>query len=160
MTSPDPDLPGSMLPLMSGDPPRTDAHTETARGIRAIKFSLLGLATTSLLQATVVALSGSVALLADTIHNLSDALTAVPLWIAFGLGRRPPTRRYPYGFHRAEDLAGILIVLAILASAALTAWQAITRLAEQRTIEHIPWVTAAGVVGFVGSHVPVRPGAR
>src|SRR5215207_4847204 len=74
------------------------ALTSSARGIRAVKISLVGLALTAALQLVVVAFSGSVALLADTIHNFSDALTAVPLWIAFVLGRRAATRRYTYGY--------------------------------------------------------------
>src|SRR5438128_2426340 len=84
-----------------------DALTGSTEGIRAVKLSLLGLGATALLQFGVVLLSGSVALLADTIHNLADALTAIPLWLAFSLGRRSPTRSYTYGFGRAEDLAGV-----------------------------------------------------
>jgi divalent metal cation (Fe/Co/Zn/Cd) transporter len=60
-----------------------------------------------------VVFSGSVALLSDTLHNVTDALTAIPLWIAFALGRRPATRRYTYGLNRAEDAAGFVIVVAI-----------------------------------------------
>jgi Co/Zn/Cd efflux system component len=84
-----------------------DALESSARGIRAVKISLVALGATSLAQLAVVAISGSVALLADTIHNFSDALTALPLWLAFALGRRTPTRRYTYGYGRAEDLAGL-----------------------------------------------------
>ena len=75
----------------------------SAEGVRAVRVSLAVLLLTGLVQAVVVVVTGSVALLADTIHNLSDALTAVPLWVAFVLGRRLPTRRYTYGFGRAED---------------------------------------------------------
>ena len=84
-----------------------------AEGIRATKISLLGLGATAVLQAILVVITGSVALLSDTIHNFTDALTAIPLWIAFSLGRRAHTRRYTYGYHRAEDLAGVIIVVAI-----------------------------------------------
>jgi cation diffusion facilitator family transporter len=122
-------------------------------GIRAVKLSLIGLAATAVAQAAIVLVSGSVALLADTVHNLTDALTAVPLWIAFAIGRRPPTRRYPYGYQRVEDLAGVLIVLVIGASAAYTAWEAIHTLMDPGTVEHLPWVAAAGIVGFVGNEV-------
>lgn len=87
------------------------------RGIRAVKVSLVALAVTAALQLVVVAVSGSVALLADTIHNFSDALTAVPLWIAFVLGRRAATRRYTYGYGRAEDLAGLFVIMMIALSA-------------------------------------------
>jgi divalent metal cation (Fe/Co/Zn/Cd) transporter len=87
---------------------------ETSRdGMRTLWISLSILGGTTLLQALIVALSGSVALLGDTIHNGADALTAVPLGLAFLIGRRLPNRRYTYGYGRAEDLAGIAIVLTI-----------------------------------------------
>src|SRR5919201_5923522 len=85
-----------------------DALSGSTEGVRAVKISLAGLGLTALVQLTVVLMSGSVALLADTVHNFSDASTAIPLWIAFALGRRPPNRRYTYGYGRAEDLAGVL----------------------------------------------------
>ncbi|MGD6147261.1 cation diffusion facilitator family transporter, partial [Xanthomonas citri pv. citri] len=99
----------------------------------------------------VVAFSGSVALLADTIHNLSDALTAVPLWIAFVLSRRVATRKYTYGFNRAEDLAGLFIVLMIALSAVIAVWEAIDRMLNPRPMENIGWVIAAGIIGFLGN---------
>ena len=132
------------------------ALASSDRGIRAVTRSLLALLVTAAAQAAVVAASGSVALLADTIHNLSDALTGVPLWIAFVLGRRPPSRRYPYGLHRAEDLAGVVIVLAIAASAALAGWEALRRLADPRPPEHLPLVAAAGAIGFLGNELVAR----
>ncbi len=116
-----------------------------------MKLSLLGLGLTTLGQLVVVLLSGSVALLADTVHNAADALTALPLWVAFVLGRRPPSRRYPYGLHRAEDLAGVLIVLAIAASGCLAALESVRRLLDPRPIEKLPWVAAAGALGFLGN---------
>jgi len=124
-----------------------------AVGIRATKVSLVALGITAAIQAVIVVFSGSVALLSDTLHNLTDALTAIPLWIAFALGRRAATRRYTYGFNRAEDVAGLLIVLAIGASAILVAWESIQRLIEPRLIDHIPWVIVAGVVGAVGNEL-------
>ena len=84
-----------------------DAQRDSAAGIRAVKISLVVLGITAVAQVVVVALSGSVALFADTVHNFSDALTAVPLWIAFAVSRRAATRRYTYGFGRVEDLAGL-----------------------------------------------------
>lgn len=122
-----------------------------SEGIRATKASLAGLGVTALLQGVVVVVSGSVALLSDTIHNFGDALTAIPLWIAFALGRRRPTRTYTYGLHRAEDLAGLLIVFAIGVSALLVGWESVRRLFEPRLIEQIPWVIAAGVVERPGT---------
>ena len=122
-------------------------------GIRAVKISLVALAVTAGTQAVFVAISGSVALLGDTLHNLSDALTAIPLWLAFSLGKRPPTRRFTYGYGRSEDLAGIAVVILIAVSAALTAWQAVERLIHPRVIHHLPLVMVAAMVGVVGNEV-------
>ena len=127
-----------------------------AEGIRANKVSLVGLGLTALLQALVVVLSGSVALASDTLHNLGDALTAIPLWIAFSLGRRRPTRSYNYGFNRAEDVAGVVIVIAIAASAGLVVWESVRRLLDPRLMDYIPWVIAAGVIGAVGNELVAR----
>lgn len=128
-----------------------DAMEAGSAGIRALKISLAILLATTALQAIVVAFSGSVALLADTVHNLSDALTAVPLWIAFVLGRRAASRRYTYGLGRAEDLAGLFIVFVVALSAVVAAWQAIDRILHPQPIEHLAWVIAAGVIGFAGN---------
>jgi cation diffusion facilitator family transporter len=127
------------------------AATATRDGVRATWLSLAGLGLTAVLQLVVVVLSGSVALLADTIHNVTDALTAIPLLIAFRLGRRLPTRRFTYGYHRAEDVAGLVIVGLILASAVAAAAEAVVRLAHPRPLEHVWWVLVAGVVGFTGN---------
>ncbi|CAL9610294.1 putative cation efflux system protein [Streptomyces sp. enrichment culture] len=136
---------------------KTDRALESsARGLRALWVSLAVLGATALVQSAVVAMSGSVALLGDTVHNFADALTAVPLGIAFLLGRRAATRRFTYGYGRAEDLAGIVIVLAIAASAALAAWTAIDRLADPREMRHIPAVAAAAVTGFAGNEWVAR----
>jgi cation diffusion facilitator family transporter len=118
-----------------------------------VKVSLAGLAATAVAQVAIVVISGSVALLADTVHNATDALSAIPLWIAFAIGRRPATKRYSYGYERAEDLAGIVIVGVIAASAVFAAWEAARRLADPRDLEHLPWVIAAAVVGFAGNEL-------
>ena len=134
-----------------------DAALETsARGIRALLVSLVVLGVTALLQGLVVAFTGSVALLGDSLHNVADALTAVPLAIAFSLGRRAPTRRYTYGYGRAEDLAGVAIVLVILLSSALAAYEAILRLLHPRDVHHLLAVGIAGLLGFVGNEVVAR----
>ena len=125
-------------------------------GLRALWISLAILAATAVAQALVVAWSGSVALLGDTVHNLADAVTALPLGIAFVLGRRAPTRRYTYGYGRAEDLAGVVIVLAITASALLAGFAAVRRLAEPQPVEHLWAVATAGVLGFLGNEVVAR----
>ena len=127
-----------------------------AEGIRATKISLLGLGATALLQAALVVVTGSVALLSDTIHNFTDALTAVPLWIAFSFGRRPRTRRFTYGYHRAEDLAGVVIVIAIALSAGGAAWESLRRLSEPRDLELFGWVIVAGVIGAIGNELVAR----
>ncbi len=125
----------------------------SAEGMRALKLSLVGLAITAALQLAVVAISGSVALLADTIHNVADALTAVPLAVAFWLARRPPTDRYTYGYGRAEDIAGLFIVAMIALSAAVAGWEAIQRLLNPAPVRNVGWVLAAGVIGFVGNEI-------
>jgi cation diffusion facilitator family transporter len=131
-----------------------DTALETSsQGIRAVKVSLLGLGATSLFQLVIVMVSGSVALLADTIHNFSDALTAVPLWIAFLLGRRAATRTYTYGFGRAEDLAGLFIVAMIALSAVVAAVESIRRFFEPQPVQNLGWVLAAGLVGFAGNEL-------
>ena len=130
-----------------------DALESSTAGIRAVKISLLALAATSIAQLLIVLISGSVALLADTIHNFSDALTAIPLWIAFALGRRAATRRYTYGFGRAEDIAGLFVIAMITLSAALAAIESVRRLIHPVAIEHVAWVAAAGLVGFFGNEL-------
>jgi cation diffusion facilitator family transporter len=121
------------------------------RGITALKVSLLGLGATALFQLVIVLFSGSVALFADTIHNFADALTALPLWVAFVVGRRAADRRYTYGYGRAEDLAGIFVILMIALSAAGAAFESIRRLIEPQVIDNVGWVLVAGLVGFLGN---------
>ena len=145
---------GILRPHSHDSADSVDSALETsAQGIRAVKFSLIVLGVAALTQAALVVATGSVALLADTIHNVSDALTAVPLWIAFALGRRPPTRRYTYGLGRAEDLAGVFIVLMILLSALVAGWESIRRLMDPQPITHLWVVVAAGLIGFAGNEL-------
>ncbi|MGH2375271.1 MAG: cation diffusion facilitator family transporter [Candidatus Methylomirabilaceae bacterium] len=127
------------------------AIVTTSRGIWAIKWSFLGLLVTALLQVVVVILSGSVALLADTIHNFGDAATAIPLWIAFHLARRRPTKRYPFGLGRVEDLAGAIIVLIIFVSALVAGYEAIDRLLHPRPVQYLAALAAASILGFLGN---------
>ncbi|MEE8440785.1 MAG: cation diffusion facilitator family transporter [Spirochaetia bacterium] len=131
---------------------RTDAALETsAQGIRALKISLVGLGLTALFQVVIVVISGSVALLADTIHNFADASTSIILWIAFVLGRRQATRHMTYGYGRAEDVAGILIVLIIFASAVVAGYESIRRVMSPELMEQPFWVAAAALIGFIGN---------
>lgn len=130
-----------------------DALEASQQGIRALKISLFVLLGTTVLQFFVVLISGSVALLADTIHNFSDALTAIPLWVAFILGRRAATKRYTYGFGRAEDLAGLFIIAVVAISAIVAAYQSIERLFNPQPLTNLWWVVAAGVIGFAGNEI-------
>lgn len=125
----------------------------SAEGIRAVKISLSVLGGTAALQLLVVFYTGSVALLADTIHNFSDALTAVPLWAAFVLGRRAATRRYTYGYGRAEDLAGIFIIAMITLSALLAGYESVRRLLDPQPLTHVEVVLLAGLIGFAGNEL-------
>lgn len=122
-------------------------------GIRAVKISLAALLATAAFQVVLVFFTGSVALLADTIHNFSDALTSVPLWIAFVLGRRAATRSHTFGFRRAEDLAGLSIVVMIALSALLAGWESVNRLINPNPISNLGLVMAAGVIGFAGNEL-------
>lgn len=123
----------------------------TSRGIWAIKWSFIGLMITAILQVIVVVLSGSVALLADTIHNFGDAVTAVPLWIAFLFARLKPSKRFPYGLGKVEDVAGIIIVLIILFSAIVAAYESIQRFVHPQPITYLWAVIAASIIGFLGN---------
>ncbi len=129
------------------------ALESSTEGIRAVKISLVALGVTAVAQAVVVVLTGSVALLADTIHNFSDALTAIPLWIAFVLGRRVATRRYSYGYGRVEDLAGIFIVVMIALSAVLAGYVSVRQLLDPQPMTHVWVVLVAGLIGFAGNEL-------
>jgi cation diffusion facilitator family transporter len=136
---------------------RVDAALESdARGIRALKISLVALLATGAVQLVVVLATNSVALLSDTLHNVADALTALPIWLAFIVARRAPTRRFSYGYGRAEDLAGIVVLLFIAASALFAAYEAIDRLFHPAEVRLIWAVALAGIVGFVGNELVAR----
>jgi cation diffusion facilitator family transporter len=133
-------------------------------GMRCLVVSLGLLTATAAIQLVIVLFSGSVALLGDTVHNFADALTAVPLGVAFWVQRRPPTRRYTYGYGRAEDLAGAFIVAMIAGSSALAGWAAVDRLMHPGGVRAVGWVVGAGLVGFAGNEIValyrVRVGRR
>jgi cation diffusion facilitator family transporter len=133
-----------------------DALLADQAGRRALGVSLAGLLVTGAVQAVIFGFSGSVGLLADTIHNLADALTALPIGLAFWAARRPPNSRYTYGYGRAEDLAGLAVVIVMAASAVVAAWQAIDRFLHPHQVHDLPWVAAAGVIGFAGNELAAR----
>ena len=132
------------------------AEESSAIGLRAAWVSLAGMGATALLQIVIVALSGSVALLADTLHNLGHLATTIPLIIAFRLGRRSPTRRFTHGSRRAEDLVGLLIGAVIALSAALIVWESVRALTEARDLSHLGWVLVAALVGAAGNELVAR----
>lgn len=134
----------------------TDDAVATSDGMRAIATSFGILLCTALVQAALVGATGSVGLLGDCLHNLADSLTAVPLAVAFTLGRRPRNRHYNYGYARSEDLAGIAIVLTIAVSAALSAWVCVRRLLDPQDVHHLPVLAVGALVGFVGNEVVAR----
>ncbi|MGO1584071.1 MAG: cation diffusion facilitator family transporter, partial [Actinomycetaceae bacterium] len=144
--------------------PHSHDHTESiqsaeessAEGIRAAVFSLAGMAVTALLQIVIVWLSGSIGLLADTVHNLGHLATTIPLIVAFRIGRRPASARYPHGFRRAEDLVGLLIGLVVALSAGIIVWESIDALRGSHVLTHHGWVLAAALVGAAGNEVVAR----
>jgi len=140
------------------------AEESAKDGIRTAWIGLAGMMGTAAAQMVIVAISGSIALLADTIHNLGHAATTIPLIIAFRLGRKAATKRYPYGYRRAEDLAGLFISLVIVASIVLIVWESIDALINPRPLTNLWWVFAAGIVGFLGNEAVavyrIRTGKR
>lgn len=133
-----------------------EALEADSAGRRALLISLVALLVTATAQAFVVALSGSVALLGDTLHNFADALTAIPLLIAFRLARRAPNSRFTYGYGRAEDLAGLFVVAMITLSSLLAGYTAIRRLIEPQSVDHLWAVVGAALLGFIGNELVAR----
>ncbi len=163
-------LRGRLLALFS---PHSHDHSDLAAdrafadnqaGIRTIWLALAALGITSILQLAIVFASGSVALLADTAHNIGDALNSIPLLIAFYLARRLATRKYTYGYGRAEDIAGIFIVLSIIVSAGIVFWESFQRFFTPQPLANIGWVAAAALIGFLGNEavavMQIRVGNR
>ena len=128
----------------------------TEKGIWAVKWSMVGLLLTALLQAVVVVFTSSVALLADTIHNFGDAATAIPLWIAFVMAQRKPSKRFSYGYGRVEDLAGIVIVFIMFASGLMAAYESLSRLFQPQELHHLGAVALASLLGFTGNELVAR----
>ncbi|MGW1342734.1 cation diffusion facilitator family transporter [Kribbella sp. NPDC002412] len=154
-----------LVPHSHDSADKVDSALEASKeGMRCLKISFVGLMVTALIQTLIVIYTNSVALLGDTLHNYADALTAIPLAIAFVVGRRRATRSYTYGYGRAEDLAGIVVVVLIAASAAYAGYEAITRFIHPGDVRHAGVLALAGVIGFLGNEVVaqyrIRTGRR
>ena len=130
-----------------------DPALATERGIWVLKITMVALIATALFQMAVVAISGSVALLADTLHNFSDALSTIPLWLAFVLAKRARNRRFTYGYGRAEDLAGMLIVVMLFGSALVVFYESIQKILDPQPVSSLGWVAAASLIGFLGNEL-------
>jgi cation diffusion facilitator family transporter len=144
--------PAAAFPLNS---PRDDAR-DRREANRAIAVSAIGLAATGIIELLLAILTGSVGLLGDAIHNLSDVSTSAVVFLGFRLSRRPPTERFPYGLERAEDLAGIGIAIVIWASAAFAGYESIRKLIEHGHTTHIGVGIAGAAIGIVGNQVVAR----
>lgn len=120
---------------------------------KVLMISLVAMLITAIVQSVIVAFSGSVALLADTIHNFGDALTSIPLWIAFVLSRKLPSKRFTYGLNRSEDLAGLMIIVLIAISAAVAGYESVMRLINGSSITNVWAVALAAVTGFAGNEL-------
>ena len=121
------------------------------RGIRTLKISLVILALTALFQITIVLISGSTALLADTIHNFADAATSLPLWVAFAMARKGANRRLTYGYGKIEDIAGIFVIVIIFSSACVAGYESILKIINPAPMDSLAWVSAAAIAGFIGN---------
>lgn len=139
---------------MEHDRQQVSTHwLDTQRGIRVTKVTFFALLLAAVVEVSVSVLSGSAALLADSVHGLSNAFTTLPLWIAFSLGRKKATPQFPYGYHRAEDLAGIIIVIFIAVSAGIVGYESVNKLLEGEEPRYVPWAMGAGAVGFLINEV-------
>lgn len=133
-----------------------DVALSSAEGIRALKISLVGLLATACFQAVIAVSGGSAGLLADTIHNFADAFTAIPLWIAFSLARRAANKRFTYGYGRAEDLAGLVVLLFVIFSAVTAGYESYRKFISPEKPTLIEWGIVASVVGMIGNELVAR----
>jgi cation diffusion facilitator family transporter len=144
--------PAAAFPL----PTTRDDAQERREANRAIAVSAAGLAVTGLAELLVAILTGSVGLLGDAIHNLSDVSTSAVVFLGFRLSRKPPTEKYPYGLERAEDLAGVGIAVVIWASAAFAGYESIRKLLEHGRTSHVALGIAGAALGIAGNQVVAR----
>jgi cation diffusion facilitator family transporter len=137
-------------------PMRADDAAERRMANRAVAAGAIGLALTGLIELIIAIASGSVALLGDALHNLSDVSTSVVVFVGFAISKRAATERYPYGYERAEDLAGVGIAVVIWASAALAAVESIHKLIEHGTTSHVGWGIGGAAIGIIGNQAVAR----
>ena len=140
------------------------AFLDNRLAVRTVWIALVALGATTALQVVIYIASGSVALLADTVHNLGDALNSIPLLFAFYVARRAANRRYTYGYGRLEDIAGVFIVISIGFSAAYIIYESVQRLFNPLPLDNLEWIALASLVGFVGNELvalmQIRVGRR
>src|SRR5271155_4078005 len=134
----------------------TDDAGECRQANRAVAVSALGLAITGFIELAIAVVSGSVALLGDALHNLSDVSTSALVFVGFRASRHLPTERYPYGYERAEDLAGIGVALVIWGSALVAGFESVHKLLRHGGTAHVGWGIAAAAVGIAGNQLVAR----
>ena len=144
--------PAAAFPL----PITRDDAQERREANRAIAVSAIGLAATGTVELVLAILTGSVGLLGDAIHNLSDVSTSAVVFVGFRLSRQGPTERYPYGLDRAEDLAGIGIAVVIWASAAFAGYESVRKLVDHGATSHVGFGIAGAALGIIGNQVVAR----
>jgi cation diffusion facilitator family transporter len=144
--------PASTFPLKTG----TDDAGERRQANHAVVVSAVGLALTGLIELAIALVSGSVALLGDALHNLSDVSTSILVFVGFRASRKIPTERYPYGYERAEDFAGIGVALVIWGSAVVAGVESVTKLLRHGGTAHVGWGIAAAAVGITGNQLVAR----
>jgi cation diffusion facilitator family transporter len=145
-------------------PAHLSVPDEDAGASRVFVGSFLILGLTAVLEIGISSVSGSVSLLSDAVHNVSDALTGVPLWVAFFFSRKKPTARYSYGYGKFEDLAGVMIVVLVLLSSVFSITRSFGKLLHPQIFLHPGWVALASVTGFLGNEavafLRIRAGRR
>ncbi len=144
--------PAAAVPL----PVVVDDLDERRQANRAVAWGAAGLAATGLIELAVALLSGSVGLLGDALHNLSDVSTSLVVFIGFRISRRVASERYPYGYERAEDLAGVGIAIVIWASAVLAGVESVRKLLDHGGTSHVGWGIAGAAVGIAGNQLVAR----
>jgi cation diffusion facilitator family transporter len=123
---------------------------------RAVAASALGLAATGLVELGIAVLTGSVGLLGDALHNLSDVSTSLVVFLGFKVSKRPASPTHPYGYERAEDLAGLGVALVVWASAVFAGAVSVHKLTEHGQTTHLGLGIVGAALGIVGNQVVAR----